>query len=115
MLLSELTERTIQGRCHKDLEAQAHEQQGLLEHQTTLEQQVGSSNDRLQQFRDVMNWNEEELQKWAVAALDKEEDRIALAQYQRQDESKVKELNAKLDRQGLFHCSLSAPHSQMSG
>ena len=47
-----------------------------------------------------MNWNEEELQRWADTAVEKEEDRLALAQYQRQDEAKVKDLNAKLDRQG---------------
>ena len=69
-----------------------------MQKEATLQEEFGSSSERLQQFQMVMNWNEEELQRWAVVAIEKEEDRLALAQYQRQDESKVMELNNKLDR-----------------
>ena len=91
-----------QARCQKELSLQIKEQQSLVQQSEGLQQSVGSSSDRLQQFQTVMNWNEEELQRWATVALEKEDDRLALAQYQRQDEAKVKELNAKLDRYVAF-------------
>ena len=39
-----------------------------------------------------MNWNQEELEQWALAARQKEEDNLALLKYTKTDESKMKEL-----------------------
>ena len=90
----------MQARSCRDIASQAQEHDKLVGQAETLQENVASSQDRLQQFKEVMNWNEEELQRWAAVAVEKEEDRLALAQYQRQDESKVKDLNSRLDRQG---------------
>ncbi len=45
-----------------------------------------------------MNWNQEELEQWARAARQKEEDHLALERYRRADEQKVKELELTLER-----------------
>jgi len=45
-----------------------------------------------------MNWNQEELEQWAVAAKQKEEDNLALEKYKRADEQKIKELSFELEQ-----------------
>ena len=98
----------MQARCHKELAQQAQEQKSLAQQEESLQGDVSSNKDRLEQFQKVMDWNEEELQRWAAAAVEKEEDRLALAQYQRQDESKVKDLNTKLERHGKANLACSS-------
>eukprot|EP00878_Enallax_costatus_P041650 GHUV01048482.1.p1 GENE.GHUV01048482.1~~GHUV01048482.1.p1 ORF type:complete len:112 (+),score=41.43 GHUV01048482.1:252-587(+) len=45
-----------------------------------------------------MNWNQEELDQWAVAQKQKEEDNSALEKYRRQDEGKLKELRLAVEK-----------------
>eukprot|EP00434_Breviolum_minutum_P025138 symbB.v1.2.022210.t2/scaffold1959.1/size100201/2 len=52
-------------------------------------------NEKLDQFKLEMNWNQEELEQWAIAARQKEEDELTLEKYKRADDSKV---NATLER-----------------
>merc|ERR1712113_940757 len=49
-------------------------------------------NEKLDQFKLEMNWNQEELEQWAIAARQKEEDELTLEKYKRADDSKVREL-----------------------
>lgn len=46
----------------------------------------------MDRFKLQMNWNQEELEQWALAAKQKEEDNLALQKYARADEVKIKEL-----------------------
>ena len=73
-----------------------------------LENELRRQTELLDRFKEVQNWNATELQRWAEAALQREEDALTLALYQRQDEAKVKELNLKLERWAaralLFRC-----------
>ena len=70
-----------------------------------LENELRRQTELLDKFKEVQNWNQGELQRWAEAALQKEEDALTLAMYKRQDEAKVKELNLKLERSasGTLH------------
>merc|ERR1719163_907839 len=45
-----------------------------------------------------MNWNQEELEQWALAAKQKEEDNLAMEKYTRADEAKIKELTLQLEK-----------------
>ena len=45
-----------------------------------------------------MNWNQEELEQWALAARQKEEDNLTLEKYKRADEIKIKELNLAIEK-----------------
>merc|ERR1712083_585537 len=45
-----------------------------------------------------MNWNQEELEQWAIAARQKEEDELTLEKYKRADETKVKELTLAIEK-----------------
>ncbi len=54
--------------------------------------------EKLDQFRTVMSWNQEELDQWAGASAQKEEDALALEKYRRQDEALIKDLTLQLER-----------------
>lgn len=45
-----------------------------------------------------MNWNQEELEQWALAAKQKEEDNFTLEKYRRTDENKIKEANLAIEK-----------------
>lgn len=47
----------------------------------------------MDQYKLEMNWNQEELEQWALAARQKEEDNLTLEKYKRADLVKIKELN----------------------
>mmetsp|Transcript_41567 Transcript_41567/g.109721 ORF Transcript_41567/g.109721 Transcript_41567/m.109721 type:complete len:891 (+) Transcript_41567:143-2815(+) len=55
-------------------------------------------NEKLDQFKLEMNWNQEELEQWAIAARQKEEDELTLEKYRRADDSKVRELTLALEK-----------------
>jgi hypothetical protein len=57
---------------------------------TSLQTGVHRGNERLDQFKLLMNWNQEELEQWALASRQKEEDNLALQKYQRADDARVK-------------------------
>jgi len=52
----------------------------------------------MDQFKLQMNWNQEELEQWALAARQKEEDNLALLKYSKADETRMKDLNLQLER-----------------
>lgn len=52
----------------------------------------------MDKFKLLMNWNQEELEQWALAAKQKEEDNLALEKYKRADDIKIKELNLEIER-----------------
>ena len=45
-----------------------------------------------------MNWNQEELEQWALAEKQKDDDQLAVERYRRADEIKVKELTMQLEK-----------------
>ena len=45
-----------------------------------------------------MNWNQEELEQWALAARQKEEDNLTLEKYRRSDDAKIKELTLQIEK-----------------
>jgi len=62
-------------------------------------------NERLDQFKLEMNWNQEELEQWAIAARQKEEDEMTLEKYRRADDSKVRELTLAVEKLTLENTS----------
>ena len=52
----------------------------------------------MDQFKLLMNWNQEELEQWALAARQKEEDNISLQKYIRADEVRIKELSLHVQK-----------------
>jgi len=60
-------------------------------------------NEKIESFKLKMNWKNEELQQWTLAAKQKEEDQIALERYRRADELKIKNLNIELEAVSNAH------------
>ena len=58
----------------------------------TIQNMIFKANERMDQFKLEMNWNQEELEQWALAARQKEEDNLTLEKFRRADEAKIKEL-----------------------
>jgi len=52
----------------------------------------------MDQYKLEMNWNQEELEQWALASRQKEEDFLTLEKYKRADESKIKELTLHIEK-----------------
>lgn len=59
---------------------------------------IFKANERMDQFKLEMNWNQEELEQWALAARQKEEDNLTLEKYRRSDEAKIKELTLQIEK-----------------
>ncbi len=57
-----------------------------------VQNSIFSANEEMDRFKLQMNWNQEELEQWALAAKQKEEDNLALQKYARADDVKIKEL-----------------------
>ncbi|CAE8633514.1 unnamed protein product, partial [Polarella glacialis] len=55
-------------------------------------------NEKLDQFKLEMNWNQEELEQWAIASRQKEEDELTLEKYRRADDTKVRELTLAVEK-----------------
>jgi chromosome segregation ATPase len=63
-------------------------------------------NEKLDQFKLEMNWNQEELEQWAIAARQKEEDELTLEKYRRADDAKVRELTLALEKLTVENATL---------
>uniref|UniRef100_A0A061QV58 Flagella associated protein n=1 Tax=Tetraselmis sp. GSL018 TaxID=582737 RepID=A0A061QV58_9CHLO len=85
-------------RHRKDIEQLQKEKLELQDKVNSLQNQLYKGNEKMDQFKLLMNWNQEELEQWALAARQKDEDDLALEKYQRRDEAKVKELNLHIEK-----------------
>lgn len=66
------------------MEKLASERVDLGEKVTSLQNQIYKGSEKMDQFKLLMNWNQEELEQWALAQRQKEEDNAALAKYRNQ-------------------------------
>jgi chromosome segregation ATPase len=62
-----------------------------------VQSNIHKSNEKMDEFKMKMNWNQEELERWAIAAKQKEDDTNALEKYTRADESKIKDINLMIE------------------
>ncbi|CAM6090941.1 unnamed protein product [Calypogeia fissa] len=54
--------------------------------------QIFRANEKMDQFRLLMKWNQEELEQWAQAARQKDEDNTAMDKYTKSDNARIREL-----------------------
>jgi chromosome segregation ATPase len=59
---------------------------------------IFKGNEKMDAFKLEMNWNQEELEQWALAAKQKEDDNLALQKYTRADEVKIKEVTLLMEK-----------------
>merc|ERR1719269_36368 len=63
-----------------------------------LQNQVFGANEKMDGFKLQMNWNQEELEQWALASKQKEEDNLAIEKYTRADEAKINQLALQIEK-----------------
>ena len=85
---------------NKQSEGEIMEFQNQLNH---IHNDIFQINEKIESFKLKMNWKNEELQQWTLAAKQKEEDQIALERYRRADELKIKNLNIELESVSNAH------------
>jgi len=95
--LKQLCEREG-GRIQEEVAQHRREKQELEEKLNSLQKDVYRGTEKLDQFKLLMNWNQEELEQWALASRQKEEDNLALQKYMRADDVRIKELNLHIER-----------------
>ena len=82
----------------KELAANRATQLQLADKLDRLHTDLYRGKEKMDQFKLVMNWNQEEFAQWALAAKQKEEDNLALQHYQRQDEVKTRDMTMQLEK-----------------
>ena len=95
--LKQLTSRAL-GRSQLDSKKAQMSLEEVQDQLSSTQSAIYKANEKMDEFKMQMNWNQEKLEQWAVAAKQKEEDNIALQKYTRADELKIKELSMQLEQ-----------------
>ena len=95
--LKALSEREVGGVriAINKLNTMIEEEQDAL---NVVQNNIFKGNEKLDRFKLQMNWNQEELEQWALAAKQKEEDNLALQKYTRADEAKIKDITLQIEK-----------------
>lgn len=94
--LTQLTSRTL-GRAQHESRKIREDISLIQELINSVQNQIHKENDRMDEFKMQMNWNQEELEKWVIASKQKEEDNMALEKYTKADDLKIKEKAMQLE------------------
>jgi len=94
--LRQLTSRAL-GRCQLESKTIQAEIAFIQEQLNSTQTQIFKANEELDEYKLQMEWNQEELEQWAVAEKQKEDDNLAIERYKRADEVKIKELTLLLE------------------
>jgi chromosome segregation ATPase len=86
------------GRIQKEITRLSSEAASKRNRLKLVQENTSKLREDLDKFKTSMNWNQEELEQWATAAAQKEDDNFALQSYLHSDELRVKELEMTLQR-----------------
>ena len=95
--MKQITERQS-GRLKNEIEKLANRVADQQDRLNNIQNMIFKANEKMDQFKLEMNWNQEELEQWALAARQKEEDNLTLEKYRRADEAKIKELTLQIEK-----------------
>lgn len=70
----------------------------LQERLNSIIYMINASNEKMNKFKLEMQYKQDELEQWALAARQKEDDNLSLEKYKRQDELRIKELMLHIER-----------------
>ena len=88
--MTQLTTRSL-GRSQNQSRKIAAEIAEIQEMINSAQNQINKENEKMDEFKMQMNWNQEELEKWVIASKQKEDDNLALQKYTQADDHKIKD------------------------
>ncbi|OAE22476.1 hypothetical protein AXG93_4697s1120 [Marchantia polymorpha subsp. ruderalis] len=80
------------GRLKAEMVKMAKEAEEIANRLRQFRTSIFQANEKMDQFRLLMHWNQEELEQWAQAAKQKDEDNIAMEKYTKSDDVRIYEL-----------------------
>ncbi|EPY37635.1 hypothetical protein AGDE_06299 [Angomonas deanei] len=86
------------GRLQQREKELKREEEELQDRLTAIQNSVFQGNLKIEELKASMDFNQEELEQWDEARRQKEEDELAIAQYSKQDEAKLKQLRLTIDK-----------------
>ena len=98
--LQRLAENEVSGILLSIRKAEANQEE-TVDRLNVCQNNIFKGNETLDRFKLQMNWNQEELEQWALAAKQKEEDNLALQKYTRADEAKIRETTQQIEKATL--------------
>lgn len=95
--LSQVAERQV-GRITRELKKLDSNGIELQDRLNTTQQEIFRGNEKLDKYKLEINWNQEEMEQWALAAKQKEEDNLTLEKYRSADDIRIKEQSLQLEK-----------------
>lgn len=63
-----------------------------------FQQKIFHGNQKLEEIKKEIGWNQEEKEVWKQAAIQKEQDKLLVEKYQKVDDSKIKDLGLDIEK-----------------
>ncbi|XP_075953630.1 coiled-coil domain-containing protein 39 [Anarhichas minor] len=98
--LTALTERE-KGRLAQDTAKMENDDRSLEERKNMLENHIFKAKQKLEEFRNQMNWDQQTMDAFLEDSARKDEDTMAIIKYAQQDEQRIKSLTLALEKKTL--------------
>ena len=86
------------GKVTRELEHSDIRLSELKDKQNDAQRRIFENSQKIEEVKQQIDWNQQEVDEWLQGARQKEEDRIAMEKYHRADDSKVKELSLAIEK-----------------
>ncbi|KAL6104259.1 ccdc39 [Pungitius sinensis] len=99
-VLTSLAERET-GRLAQETAKMENDHRSLAERKNMLENHIFKSKQKLEEFRNQMNWDQQTMDAFLEDSTCKDEDTMAIIKYAQQDEQRIKSLNLAIEKKTL--------------
>jgi len=95
--MEQLAQRDV-GRIQTEIENNDGKKEELQSKIAAVQNEIFRANEDMDKYKQDVNFNQEELEQWALAMGQNEDDRSAFERYMKVDDAKTKELNMKIEK-----------------